>query len=83
MGVAKGAHIYEFGDHGSLILMAPIQTPTSHVSFTWDEGLTWSTMQISDTPVVVTNIIIEPKSVAQTFILYGFNVGNALDSDNE
>ena len=31
--VAKGSHIYEFGDHGSLIVMAPDTTQTDKVMY--------------------------------------------------
>lgn len=39
--IAKGAHVYEFGNYGALIVMAPDMTPTKHIMYSWDEGLTW------------------------------------------
>ena len=35
---AKGSHIYEFGDHGGVILMARDNVPTQTLSYSWDQG---------------------------------------------
>lgn len=39
--------------------------------YTIDEGQTWETLKISDKDIVVTNVIIEPNSISQQFIIYG------------
>jgi hypothetical protein len=39
--VEKGSNIYEFGDHGGLIVMAPNLAPTTYVKYSWNEGKTW------------------------------------------
>jgi hypothetical protein len=44
--IAKGSHIYEMGDHGGLLLMAPDQYSTNKISFSWNEGLTWETVML-------------------------------------
>jgi hypothetical protein len=62
--VKKGPHIYEFGDHGGLILMAPMTKATKSISFSWDEGRTWNDIEISKDPIEITNIIIEPDSIS-------------------
>ena len=69
--IRKGPHIYEIGDHGALIVMAPMTTSTSSVIFSWDEGKTWKELTISKDPLEVSNIIIEPNSVSQQFVVYG------------
>ena len=51
--------------------MAPYGHATSDVLFSWDEGLNWETYPISDTPIEVENIVIEPKANSLEFILYG------------
>lgn len=63
--VKPGAYIYEIGDHGALIVIARKNEPTKEIEFSWDEGLSWSSLTISDTPVYVENIIIEPNNVSQ------------------
>lgn len=62
--VRKGPHIYEIGDYGGLILLAPMETATREILFSWDEGKSWQKFKISDTPIQVSNIIIEPDSVS-------------------
>jgi len=69
--VRKGSHIYEIGDHGGLIVMAPNLNGTKEVYYTWNEGKTWHAQSISNVPLDVTNIIIEPLSVSQEFVVYG------------
>jgi len=63
--VMKGSHIYEFGDHGGLIIMSPNLEATTDVFYSWNEGKTWHKQIISTVPLDVTNIIIEPMSVSQ------------------
>jgi len=70
--VARGSHIYEFGDHGGLIVMAYDEGSTDSVMYSWDQGVSWKTLKISDTPIQVENIIIEPEAVSQHFVVYGW-----------
>ena len=63
--IRPGKYIYEIGDHGALIVIALKNIPTKIVEFSWDEGLTWETLQISERDVYIENIIIEPNSVSQ------------------
>mmetsp|Transcript_43514 Transcript_43514/g.85182 ORF Transcript_43514/g.85182 Transcript_43514/m.85182 type:complete len:845 (-) Transcript_43514:294-2828(-) len=70
--VAKGSHIYEMGDHGGLLVMANDDALTDHVLYSWNEGVTWTRLQISDEPFQIENIIIEPSSTALEFIVYGW-----------
>jgi hypothetical protein len=66
-----GSYIYEIGDHGALIVIAKKNQPTTDIEFSWDEGLTWETLKISEISMFIENIIIEPNSVSQQFIVYG------------
>lgn len=69
--VRLGCHIYEIGDHGALIVIAKKNTPTNYIEFTWDEGRTWDRLVISDRDLFIENIIIEPNSISQQFMIYG------------
>ena len=69
--VRKGPYIYELGDHGGLIVMAKHNDPTMEVIYSFNEGNTWHDLQISQTPIDITNIIIEPFSISQEFVIYG------------
>jgi hypothetical protein len=46
--VFKEATIYELGDHGSVILAAPNDTPTKKIYYSWDEGKSWTELYIVD-----------------------------------
>jgi len=69
--IKKGSHIYEIGDHGALIVIAEEDRPTNNIYYTWDEGLTWNELNISKDKIFIRNIIIEPTSTSQRFIVYG------------
>ena len=69
--IRGGTHIYDIGDHGALVVIAPKGSATRHVEFTWDEGQTWEKLQISERDLIVDNIIIEPSSISQQFMVYG------------
>ena len=68
--VAKGSHIYEFGDHGGVIVMAEDQKPTNIIKFTWDYGKTWRKIELSQ-KVMVLNILSEDDNVGLHFIVIG------------
>lgn len=70
----SGNYIYDIGDHGALIIAAKMNEPTTEVEFTWDYGKTWDKVKVSDSPMLVKNIITEPKSVSQQFLVYGTTV---------
>uniref|UniRef100_A0A0G4F4M6 VPS10 domain-containing protein n=1 Tax=Chromera velia CCMP2878 TaxID=1169474 RepID=A0A0G4F4M6_9ALVE len=67
----KGAFIYEFGDHGGLIVMADDLRKTNQVVFSWNEGQSWYDFDLGAYPVEVDNIVIEPNASAVEFLLYG------------
>eukprot|EP00939_MAST-03C_sp_MAST-3C-sp1_P004380 g4380.t1 len=69
--VARGSHIYEFGDHGALIVMANDQQATTTIKYSWNEGISWESFEFTDTPMEVVNIIIEPTATSQKFVVYG------------
>lgn len=67
----SGNYIYDIGDHGALIIAAKMNEPTSEVEFTWDYGKTWDTVKVTEDDLYITNIITEPKSTSQQFLIYG------------
>jgi hypothetical protein len=62
--IAKIPLIYEFGDHGGLLVAAPNVQSTTQVRYSWNEGKTWTKLKVSDAAIFIDNIIIEPKSTA-------------------
>lgn len=69
--IAEIPLIYEFGDHGALLVAAPNTQSTTQIRYSWNEGKTWTKLKVSNEPIYVDNIIIEPKSTSQQFIIYG------------
>lgn len=67
----KGAFIYEYGDHGGLVVMADDVRKTKLVVFSWNEGQSWYDFELSSMPVEVDNIVTEPNATSTKFLLYG------------
>lgn len=70
--VHKDAHLFEFGDSGSILIMANDEEPTDHVLFSTDEGLNWREYKFSDQPVRVRSISTVPSDTSRKFILFGY-----------
>ncbi|GBG73819.1 hypothetical protein CBR_g17157 [Chara braunii] len=70
--VAKGPHIYEFGDQGGVIIMAKhhLQGSTPVIKYSLDEGLTWGNVSTGE-EIKVYNIRVEPDNVGKKFIVEG------------
>jgi len=69
--VHKDAHIWEFGDSGSILVMANDEEPVSHVLFSTDEGLNWREYEFSQERVRVNSIVTIPSDTSRKFILFG------------
>jgi len=67
----KGAFIYEYGDHGGLVVMADDIAKTKLVVFSWNEGLSWYDFELSSLPIEVDNVVTEPNATSTKFLLYG------------
>lgn len=68
--IRKDAHMYEFGDSGSILVIANDEGPTDHVLFSANEGLTWSEYKIGAT-VRVRSIVTVTAETSRKFILFG------------
>merc|ERR1712070_1084278 len=69
--IAEIPLIYEFGDHGAILFAAPNTQSTTQIRYSWNEGKTWTKLKVSNDPIFIDNIIIEPKSTSQQFVIYG------------
>lgn len=77
--VARGSYIYEFGNHGGLIVMAQDAQPTTTVLYTWDQGLTWNEYAFASSPIEVDNVVVAPAGFPQTtFLVYGHDNADAV-----
>ncbi|WVW85580.1 hypothetical protein I302_107618 [Kwoniella bestiolae CBS 10118] len=68
--VQEGAHKYEFGDQGSVLVIVDDEEPTDNVKYSYDGGSTWSQLDLGVTVrgLVLTTI---PDSTSQKFLLIG------------
>ena len=62
-------------------MIAPKGRATKSVEFSWDEGQTWEELVISEQSLYVQNIIIEPNSISQQFIIYGTYASENADGE--
>ena len=73
--VHKDAHLWEFGDSGSILVMANDEDATDHVMYSLDEGLHWSTYTFAnaDAKMRVKEIVTVPEDTSRRFILIGYD----------
>ena len=69
--VHKEAHLWEFGDSGSILVMINDEQPTDHVLFTTDEGLNWREYKFTNEKIRVRSIVTVPSDTSRRFILFG------------
>ncbi|PSR72220.1 hypothetical protein PHLCEN_2v11927, partial [Hermanssonia centrifuga] len=69
--VHKDAHLWEFGDSGSVLIMVNDEDATDHVMFSTDEGLHWREYRFTDEKVRVKAIVTVPSDTSRRFILMG------------
>jgi len=73
--VHKDAHLWEFGDSGSIIVIANDEEPTDRVFYTIDEGLTWREYIFAgpgQDKVRVKSIVDVPEDTSRRFIIFGY-----------
>jgi hypothetical protein len=76
--VHKDAHLWEFGDSGSLIVIVNDEEPTDHVLFTTDEGLSWREFQFSNEKIRVRDILTVREDTSRKFMLLGRYPGSGV-----
>jgi hypothetical protein len=71
--VHKDAHLWEFGDSGSILVMANDEEPTDYVLYSTDEGLSWKEYKFNEKgdKMRVRSIVTVPSDTSRKFILLG------------
>lgn len=69
--VHKDAHMWEFGDSGSIIVIVNDEEPVDHVQYTLDEGKSWREYNFGER-LRVTNLMTVPEDTSRKFILIGY-----------
>ena len=74
--VKKGSYMWEYGDQGSIIVIVAENTPTRSVSYTLDEGDTWTDFEFSPgVDMEINYISTVPSDTSRNFLLWGREVG--------
>ncbi|KAG1149093.1 hypothetical protein G6F37_003371 [Rhizopus arrhizus] len=78
--IAKGAHLWEFADQGSLLVLADNKQPTNSIKYTTNEGLTWATYEFTtkDNRMIIEDIITQPDGTSQKYVLFGLKGGKTV-----
>lgn len=71
--IAKGIHVFDIADHGALIIMSKLYAPgkiNATLLYSWNEGKTWESINITQPNSVIDDIFSEPLSISQNFLLH-------------
>ncbi|KAI5476446.1 signal sequence binding protein [Pseudohyphozyma bogoriensis] len=74
--VHKDAHLWEYGDQGSILLLVNDEEVTDHVTYSLNEGLTWQDYTFGER-IRVRTIQTVPMDTSRKFILFGVNPDKA------
>ncbi len=77
--IHKDAHLFEFGDSGSVLVIANDEGPTDRIYFSLDEGLTWREYIFAaggEAKLRIREIVTVPKVTSRKFILFGYASGS-------
>lgn len=69
--VHKDAHLWEFGDSGSILVMANDEEPTDFVLYSTNEGKDWREYKFTEDKIRVKSIVTVPSDTSRRFILMG------------
>lgn len=77
--IHKDAHMWEFGDSGSVIVLVNDEEATDHVIYSTDEGLSWSSYSFGET-LRIRSIQTVPQDTSRRFVLLGVRPGETSKS---
>jgi len=69
--VHKDAHMWEFGDSGSIIVIVNDEEPVDHVQYTLDEGKTWREYNFGER-LRISSLMTIPEDNSRKFLLIGY-----------
>ncbi len=72
--IHKDAHLWEFGDSGSILVICNDEGPTDHVIYSTDEGLSWTEYSFGQM-LRVKSIQTVPSDTSRKFMLIGNRPG--------
>ena len=77
--IAKGPHLYEFGDRGGIIVIVNDGVATDRAKFSLDQGSTFAEVKLSDHigggKIKFSHIVTESYESSSDFVLFGTVTG--------
>lgn len=80
--IKKGRHLWQYGDQGSIIVLAPLGVKTRKVSYSTDEGATWIDYEFSKDEIMVTDLTTQRSGASRSFIVWGTGAGGSIRAIN-
>ncbi|KAG0326544.1 vacuolar protein sorting/targeting protein PEP1, partial [Podila humilis] len=69
--ILHGPHQYDFGDHGSIILLIKDdEVATDHVIYSMDHGQSFKQYEFSKDKYVIKDIVAKPNGIGKSFLLF-------------
>lgn len=72
--IRRGPSLYAFGDHGGLLVLIDDNTPTNKIQYSWNFGVTFKELVISDDPIRATQILTKTGGRGMKFVIYGVQI---------
>lgn len=72
--VKKGSYQWEYGDHGSVLVLVKDNEPTDTVSYSINGGKTWKDYQFASEKINVYDLVTVPRDSAMRFLVIGSSV---------
>lgn len=68
--VRKGRWLWQYGDQGSIIVLVPLDKKTKTVTYTMDEGKSWTDFEFAADERKVTDFTTQASGVSRKFIVW-------------
>ncbi|KAI8067678.1 uncharacterized protein B0P05DRAFT_552523 [Gilbertella persicaria] len=77
--IREGAHKYEFGDQGTLLIIVDDEKDTDHIWWSKDRGETWEKLDLGIS-IRARMLTTDPESSSRNFLLVGSSVRSSSDT---
>ena len=80
--VREGKYMWEFGDQGSIVVLAKDGGSTDEILYSTDRGIKWNPWQFSKSKVRISDLTTVPSDSSPNFIIWGTNEDGELHTYN-
>lgn len=68
--IAKGVHLWEYGDRGTILVLVKSAEPTSSILYSLDDGTSWKLYEFSKEKVSVVNLATSDSDDSRQFVIF-------------